>query len=99
MKETFVAGIAELSCTVFGIKNKKGLTDDLQNDPFTEKLVGKVATSLYNSFGYLFAPVSVGSIIAKHKLKEKYDGEQNDDQIIAVDERCFRRTINIWPTQ
>ena len=76
MKDTFVTGIAELSCCVFGIKNKKGLTEDLQNDPFTEKLVGKVASSLYNSFGYLLAPVSVGSIIAKHKLKEKYDGEE-----------------------
>lgn len=83
MKDTFVTGIAELSCCDFVIKNKKGLTEDLKYDPFTEKLVGKVATSLYNSFGYLLAPVSIGSIIARHKLKEKYDGQTSEEEVAA----------------
>ena len=83
MKDTFVTGIAELSCVVFGIKNKKDLTEDLKNDPFTEKLVDTVASSLFNEFSYLLAPVSIGSIVAKHKLKEKYD---EGEKVITDDE-------------
>ena len=78
MKDTFVTGIAELSCSIFGIKNKAGLTEDLRNDPFTEKFVGVVTSSLYGSLGYFFAPISIGSIIGKHKLKERYDSVEDN---------------------
>ena len=85
MKDTFVSGIAELSCSLFGIKNKEGLTEDLRNDPFTEKFVGVVTSSLYGSLGYFFAPISIGSIIGKHKLKERYDGPTEEVQVQAIE--------------
>ena len=87
MKDTFVSGIAELSCSLFGIKNKEGLTEDLRNDPFTEKFVGVVTSSLYGSLGYFFAPISIGSIIGKHKLKERYD--ESDGEIINEDSNAI----------
>ena len=79
MKDTFVSGIGELSCALFKIKNKTGVMEDLKNDPFTDKLIGTLTSSLFNKFGYLMAPVSIVSIVTKHKLREKYDDNDDDD--------------------
>ena len=83
MKDTFVAGVGELSCALFGIKNKDGVIEDLKNDPFTEKFVGVVTSSLYGSLGWMIAPISFGAIITKHKLKERYDGTGSASTVSA----------------
>lgn len=57
----------------------KGVRDDLTNDPFTTAMVGHIASAVFSTFGFAFTPVAVGSILAKHKLTEKYDGDTVDD--------------------
>lgn len=80
LKDTFCSVVAEVGCKVLSIKNVKGVKQDLANDPFTTSMVGHLASAVFSTFGFAFTLVVVGSILAKHKLSEKYDSDEIDDK-------------------
>ena len=60
---------SNLACSVLGIGNQQELSDDLECDPFLNTAMQRFTCDLYNHFGALLAPVSVGIITGKHYAK------------------------------
>ena len=61
--------IFKLACSVLGIGNQQGLSDDLECDPFLNSARQRFTCNLYYRFGTFLAPVSVGIITGKHYAK------------------------------
>lgn len=87
LKDSFCSVVAEVGCKVLSIKNVKGVKQDLTNDPFITAMVGHIASAVFSTFGFAFTPVAVGSILAKHKLTEKYDSEAINDNKTTTDNK------------
>lgn len=76
LKDTFISGLSEVGCKILSINNVDGVRKDLMKDPFTTKMIGYVTSALYGKLGPLFAPITIGSIFTKHKLKEHYEDKE-----------------------
>ena len=57
---------SNIACSVLGVGNQQDLSDDLECDPFLNTALQRFTCDLYNRFGALLAPVSVGIITGKH---------------------------------
>ena len=55
--------------SVLGVGNQQELSTDLKCDPFLNTAMQRFTCDLYNRFGALLAPVSVGIITGKHYAK------------------------------
>ena len=57
------------ACSLPGVGNQQELSTDLESDPFLNTAMQRFTCDLYNPFGALLAPVSVGIITGKHYTK------------------------------
>ena len=64
------------ACSVLGITNQEGLSEDLENDPFLNSALQRFTCDLYNRFGLFLAPLSVGIITSRHYLSEHNKDEE-----------------------
>ena len=60
---------SNIACSVLGVDNQDGLSEDLESDPFPSSAMQRFTCDLYYRFGALLAPVSVGIITGKHYAK------------------------------
>ena len=60
---------SNLACSLLGVGNQQDLSTDLECDPFLNTAMQRFTCDLYNRFGALLAPVSVGIITGKHYAK------------------------------
>ena len=60
---------SNVACSLLGVGNQQGLSDDLECDPFLNTAMQLLTCNLYYRFGSLLAPVSVGIITCKHYAK------------------------------
>ena len=56
------------ACSVLGITNQDGLSEDLENDPFLNSALQRFTCELYYRFGSFLAPLSIGIITSRHYL-------------------------------
>ena len=61
---------SNIACSVLGIGNQQGLSNDLECDPFLNTALKRLSCDLYYCFGALLAPVSVDIINGKHYAKK-----------------------------
>ena len=77
LSDTVIGAVATVGCTILGLGDRDAVEKDLQKDKFTGALVKKVCGSIFTKFGYYVAPVTIGSIFLKHKIKQTQDeGEE-----------------------
>ena len=58
------------ACAALGINNQEALSEDLENDPFLNSALQRFTCELYNRFGSLLTPLSVGIIMSRQYLSE-----------------------------
>ena len=58
------------ACAVLEIRNQDALSEDLENDPFSNSLQ-RFTCELYYRFGSFLAPLSIGIITSRHYLSER----------------------------
>ena len=58
------------ACSVLGITNQEGLSEDLENNPFLNSALQQFTCKLYYRFGLFLAPLSIGIITSRHYLSE-----------------------------
>ena len=59
------------ACSVLGITNQDGLSEDLENDPFLNSALQRFTCELYYRFRSFLAPLSIGIITSRHYLSER----------------------------
>ena len=83
LSDTVIGAVATVGCTILGVTDRDAVEQDLQKDKFTGALVKKVCGSIFDKFGYFVAPVTIGSIFLKHKIKQTRDeGEEVVSRVI-----------------
>ena len=60
---------SNIACSVLGVGNQQELSTDLESDPFLNTALQRFTCHLYNRFGAMLAPVSIGIITGKHYTK------------------------------
>ena len=60
---------SNIACSVLGMGNQHGLSDDLECDSFLNTAMQRFTCDLYYRFGAILSPVSVGIITGKHYAK------------------------------
>ena len=63
---------SNIACSVLGVGNQQELSTDLECDPFLNTAMQRFTCDLYDRFGALLAPISVGIITGKHYAKKFY---------------------------
>ena len=58
------------ACAALGISNQDALSEDLENDPFSNFALQRATCKLYYRFGSFLAPLSVGITTSRHYLSE-----------------------------
>ena len=59
------------ACSALGIRNQEALSEDLENDPFSNSALQRFTCELYYRFGSFLAPLSIGIITSRHYLSER----------------------------
>ena len=59
------------ACAVLEIRNQDALSEDLENDPFSNSALQRFTCELYYRFGSFLAPLSIGIITSRHYLSER----------------------------
>ena len=78
---------SNLACSLLGVGNQQELCTDLECDPFLNTAMQRFTCDLYNRFGALLAPVSVGIITGKHYTKISIT-KLNDGTCDTVTRNC-----------
>ena len=59
------------ACAALGITNQDALSEDLENDPFSNSALQRFICELYYRFGSFLAPLNIGIITSRHYLSER----------------------------
>ena len=81
---------SNVACSVLGVGNQQGLSNDLDCGPFLDTAMQRLTCDLYYRFGAFLAPVSVGIITGKHYAKNS--GTKLNDR--SDNGNCESATIN-----